>query len=77
MLVRQKALAQEINMQLVDIREKELKYYSSFYVTFGGISAVLCGFLRRALTDIHYAKVDKQQYSHETFDTMQALFWIW
>ncbi len=61
----QNASVQNVNMILVSIREAEVKYFSSCFVTFGTQSAIitsaLCGIISNA-HDIIETPVSTQQY---------------
>ena len=69
------ALLQQTNQALLDIRNAELSYYSSFYLTFGGQAALVGGFVYGALTQIEFPVND--QYDHEKFMYIKRAFWLW
>ena len=71
--VLQNALLHDTNQQLVTIRETELKYYSSFYLTFGGQAALVGGFVYGGLTQMHFVQND--QYPKEIYEVIQIMFW--
>jgi hypothetical protein len=70
----QSALLQNTNQQLLNIRQAELNYYSSFYWTFGGQATLIGGFLYSGLNQIHFP--ENVQYSPELFYYLQMAFWI-
>ena len=47
---QQRALLQQTNQGIINIRNYELEYYTTFYGTFGGQSALIGGFVYSAVT---------------------------
>ena len=43
--VKTAKLLQETNVQLVGIRRTEMQYYTNYFRTFGGVGAMIAGFL--------------------------------
>lgn len=51
--VKQAKLLQETNVQLVGIRQTEMEYYTNYFRTFGGVGAMIAGFLFGRLVFIY------------------------
>ena len=51
---QQAALLQQTNQLMVNIRQAELNYYTSFYYTFGSQAAFIGGFAYTAFTQVNH-----------------------
>ena len=71
---QQRALLQETNQGLISIRNAELDYYTTFYATFGGQSALIGGFTYSAITqsNIFYGFINLEA----TNFALLSLWWI-
>ena len=70
----QRALMQQTNLGLINIRQQELNYYNNFYSQFGGQAAIIGGFTYGALTqgNIFYGFPD----SPNVHTILLYLWWI-
>lgn len=71
---QQRALLQQTNQGIIDIRNFELNYYTNFYATFGGQAALIGGFVYSAVTQatINYG----WQEEPFTFGMLQGFWWF-
>lgn len=78
----QEALNQQTNIGLLNIRQIELNYYTLFYSSFSGQSALICGFVYSSVTqmgyggNVPYASPLSVMFGREIGHLILSLFWV-
>lgn len=80
----QQLLLQQTNIGLLNLRQIELNYYTTFYSAFAGQSAILCGFVYSSVTQMGYgggvpytgAIVEEGTIDRAHYNYILLFFWL-